>query len=215
LWVGPAVARFQSTHPSIHVEVVLTERLPDLANDGLDAAVWLWQVPSAREGRWTAQRLAANRRVLVAAPAYLRQHGVPQTLDELSAHRALVVHEHTDTGAQSQHYWLLNEVRAPQTTQRVRLSFALSSNSGELVRDWCVAGHGIALRSQWDVQPLIDSGALVHVLPQWAMLDADVHWVAPYRSRTPKRLAMLREHLAQELKSEPWRGGSPKKRPKP
>jgi LysR family transcriptional regulator, transcriptional activator for dmlA len=218
LWVGPAVARFQTQHPSISVEVVLTERLPDLAHAGIDAAVWLWQVPQQREGRWTAQLLAPNRRVLVASPSYLADNGVPRNLSDLSQHSALVVHEHTDVGAQAQHYWMLSPIKSPDQRERVRLQFALSSNSGELVRDWCLAGHGISLRSLWDAQPYLDRGELVHVLPQWAMLDADVHWVAPFQTRTPKRLALLRAYLAAELKREPWLGGSmagsPKTRPK-
>jgi LysR family transcriptional regulator, transcriptional activator for dmlA len=221
LWVGPAVARFQAAYPQITVEMVLTERLPDLAADGIDAAVWLWQVPQQREARWTSQMLAPNRRVLVASPSYIETHGAPRTPADVSAHRTLVVHEHTDIGAQAEHYWLLNPIAGSQARQRVPLRFALSSNSGELVRDWCLAGHGIALRSTWDAQPYLDRGELVHLLPQWAMTDADVHWVAPFQTRTPKRLSLLREHLVAELRSEPWKrlvaapaAASPNKRPK-
>ncbi len=49
---------------------------------------------------------------------------------------------------------------------RVRVQGPLSSNSGELVRDWCLAGHGIMLRSLWDIAPQLASGELVRVLPQ-------------------------------------------------
>ena len=89
------------------------------------------------------------------------------------------------------------------------MSGPLSGNSGELVRDWCLAGHGIMLRSLWDVAEPLARGALVRVLPDWAMHDADVHWLAPYRAHMPLRLRLLQEFLAQRFASAPWNGVIP------
>ena len=81
----------------------------------------------------------------------------------------------------------------------------MSSNSGELVRDWCLAGHGIMLRSLWDVAHQIASGALVHVLPDWSHRDADIHWLAPWRAQSPRRIQLLVAALTEAFRSEPWR----------
>ena len=81
----------------------------------------------------------------------------------------------------------------------------LSSNSGELVRDWCVAGHGIMLRSLWDIAPQLANGELVRVLPRWSQHDADVHWLAPWRARVPRRVQLLSEFLQKRFVREPWR----------
>ena len=93
IWLGPALASFQSLYPRVNVQVQLTEQLPDLVVDGLDGAIWLWNAPVQRAGEWVERRLASNQRVLVAAPAYLRRRGEPRSLDELPSHDCLVVRE--------------------------------------------------------------------------------------------------------------------------
>src|SRR5213595_2304834 len=62
LWVGPALADFQALHPQVQVELQLTERLPDLAVEGFDGAVWLWSVHGQRASTWSGRRLARNQR---------------------------------------------------------------------------------------------------------------------------------------------------------
>ncbi len=86
LWLGPALAQFQVLHPKLQIQLQLTEQLPDLAVDGFDGAVWLWQVQGQRASEWTARRLARNQRVLVAAPAYVKRHGVPVDVEQLARH---------------------------------------------------------------------------------------------------------------------------------
>src|SRR5690606_21428448 len=143
-WLGPVLAAFQAQHPAVTVQLQLTERLPDLATEGLDGAVWLWSAPDQRAGEWVSRRLAPNRRVLVAAPAYLAVHGAPQALDDLAMHHCLVVRENTDASPQRGDHWTLQR-EGDAALHRMAIAGPLSSNSGELVRDWCLAGHGIML----------------------------------------------------------------------
>ena len=204
-WVGPALADFQRLHPGVQIALELSEQLPHLSSTGFDAAVWLWKPPAAVAGDWVVRKLAANQRVLVAAPAYLRQHGAPSSLDALAQHACLVVRENGGDTGQGQRFdqWRLRR-SAQGKPSAVTVSGPLSSNSGELVRDWCLAGHGIMLRSLWDVAEMLARGELVRVLPEWAMHDADVHWIAPYRAQMPQRLRLLQEFLAQRFATAPW-----------
>ncbi len=199
LWLGPALAAFAKLYPQVQVDVQLTEKLPDLGAAGFDAAVWLWSPRENRSAQWSARLLARNERVLVAAPAYLRAHPAPHSLDDLTQHQCLAVHESDVSG----HVWSLSRLRKRQV-QPVQVRGTLSSNSGELVRDWCLQGQGIMLRSLWDVAPLIATGALVHVLPQWAMRDANIQWLAPFRAQTPQRVRLLSDFLVEEFKAIPW-----------
>lgn len=203
-WLGPALAAFQAKHPAVSVQLQLTERLPDLAAEGLDGAVWLWSAPDQRAGEWVSRRLAPNRRVLVAAPAYLAVHGAPQALDDLAMHHCLVVRENADAGPPRGDHWSLQR-EGDAALHRVAIAGPLSSNSGELVRDWCLAGHGIMLRSLWDIAPQIESGELVQVLPAWSHRDADIHWLAPWQAQSPKRIRLLVAALAEAFRDEPWR----------
>jgi LysR family transcriptional regulator, transcriptional activator for dmlA len=199
IWLGPALAEYQTLYPKVRIEVQLTEILPDLSSQGLDGAVWLWAMRANRTSQWSAKLLAHNQRVLLAAPSYLRQHNAPRTVDDLQQHECLVVRENDDPS----YTWQLS-AEGERRSHAVVVRGSLSSNSGELVRDWCLAGRGIMLRSLWDVAPLLASGKLVRVLPAYAMRDADIQWLAPFRAQTPKRVRLLRDFLAAKFKSRPW-----------
>ncbi len=198
VWLGAALSEFQMRHPQVRIDLQLTERLPDLAAEGFDAAVWLWAPQANRTSQWSATMLAKNERVLVAAPSYVKAHGKPRQLEDLAAHDCLLVRE-SDTPSGT---WLLSA--EGEAARVIKVKGSLVSNSGELVRDWCMAGRGIMLRSLWDVAPLIASGQLLRLLPSYAMRDANIQWLAPFRAQTPKRVQLLREHLMARFKARPW-----------
>lgn len=208
-WLGPALADFQAQHPGLQVELLLTEQLPDLGAEGYDGAVWLWAVQQHRAADWTTRRIARNQRVLAASPDYLARRGTPATVEALATHDCLIARENGDA-AQSRQFalWTLRYAR-DGSTARVRVQGPLTSNSGEMVRDWCLAGHGVMLRSLWDIAPQLASGELVRVLPPYSMPDADIHWVAPWRPKTPRRVRLLVDHLVEQFRSEPWKPAKP------
>jgi LysR family transcriptional regulator, transcriptional activator for dmlA len=214
LWLGPALARFQEKYPKVQVQLQLTEQLPDLAAEGFDGAVWLWSVNSAQAAQWVSRRLARNQRVLAAAPSYLEKHTSPRNVPDLQQHAWLIARENNQTNQTNQAFEEWHLVRLPAAKKgkkpapehtRVRIHGPLSSNSGELVRDWCLDGRGIMLRSLWDIAPQLESGQLVRVLPDWCMPDADIHWLAPYRLDAPRRIRLLIDFLVAEFASEPWK----------
>jgi len=215
-WVGPALAQFQAQHPQLRVDLRLGERLPDLAAEGYDGAIWLWSVHAPHAAAWRTRRLARNQRVVVASPDYLKRQGAPQTPADLSGHACLRVQENDDAGRANQAatFWPLRHER-DGTTSRIRVDGPLVSNSGELARDWCLAGHGLMLRSLWDVAPYLSAGSLVRVLPQHAMHDADIHWLAPDRPGTPRRVRLLVDWLAARFREEPWKQPTPARGIKP
>ncbi|BEP56054.1 LysR family transcriptional regulator [Variovorax sp. V118] len=208
-WLGPALADFQAQHPGLQVELLLTEQLPDLGAEGYDGAVWLWAVQQHRAVDWTTRRIARNQRVLAASPDYLARRGTPATVEALATHDCLIARENGDA-AQSRQFalWTLRHAR-DGSTARVRVQGPLTSNSGEMVRDWCLAGHGVMLRSLWDIAPQLASGELVRVLPLYSMPDADIHWVAPWRPKTPRRVRLLVDHLVEQFRLEPWKPAKP------
>jgi LysR family transcriptional regulator, transcriptional activator for dmlA len=200
IWLGPALAEFQRQHPKVQIDLQLTENLPDLAAQGFDAAVWLWAPQAHRNGQWSATVLARNERVLVASPRYLKTQGLPRTVQDLQQHACLLVRESFTPSST----WLLSKEGERKPPVALKVAGFLSSNSGELVRDWCLAGHGIMLRSLWDVAPLIATGQLQRLLPGYAMRDANIQWLAPFRAQTPKRIRLLREFLMARFKTRPW-----------
>ncbi len=204
LWVGPALADFRHRYPKVAIDLQLTERLPDLAVEGYDGAIWLWNAPSERAAEWVSRRLAPNQRVLVASPGYLRMHGTPKTPQDLDEHNCLVVRENSSGTDRHFDHWRLQRANEPQVLHMPARG-SMSSNSGEMVRDWCLAGQGIMLRSLWDIGPQLASGELVRVLPGYAMSDADIHWLAPFRAQSPKRIRLLVSFLAERFREQPWK----------
>lgn len=204
-WLGPALASFQARHPALQIQLQLTEQLPELGAEGYDGAVWLWPVQRRHAGDWVTRRIARNQRVLAAAPAYLERRGRPADLAALATHDCLVARENGGgAGERDATLWSLRNAR-DGSIARVRVRGPLASNSGELVRDWCLDGHGIMLRSLWDIAPQLASGELVQLLPQYAMPDADIQWVAPWRPKTPRRVRALVDFLLDGFRGEPWK----------
>jgi LysR family transcriptional activator of dmlA len=114
------------------------------------------------------------------------------------------VRENGNAPGQRFDVWQLQKERDKAVT-RVVVQGPLSSNSGEVVRDWCLAGRGIMLRSLWDIAPQLASGAAGAVLPAWSMADADIHWLAPYRPQVPRRMRLLTDFLADQFRHTPWK----------
>jgi LysR family transcriptional regulator, transcriptional activator for dmlA len=199
-WMAPVIDAFSRLYPSVRIELHLRNTLPDLQAEGFDAAVWLWRPLSTQ---WIIQTLVQNNRVMVAAPDYLQRAGVPQTPADLSRHTCLLMLERD----MPSYVWRLNRVSpqdAEESTIDVRVSGPLSSNNGEALRDWALSGAGIALRPYWDVYAHIQSGSLTHVMRDYAKLDSDVQWIAPYRAHLPERVRLLKEFIEGRLSDAPW-----------
>jgi LysR family transcriptional regulator, transcriptional activator for dmlA len=195
--LAPVLAAFQQKHPGLKIELHLAERLPDITDGRFDMAVWLFTPP---EGNLIVRRLAPNRRIVVGSPDYLARRGTPERPEDLAELDCLVVHEHGDRPA----LWRLQSARETAT---VRVAGPLLCNHGEVVREWALAGHGLMLRSLWDVHQLLAAGRLVQVLPAWAVLDADVQLLLPPRPTrlaAPRRVQLLQDHLVRSFAKVAW-----------
>jgi DNA-binding transcriptional LysR family regulator len=197
--IAPQVAAFQEKYPDVSVELHLTNLLPDLQAEGFDAAVWLWG-PSTT--RWVVMRLAQNQRVVVASPAYVKRHGPLHEPTDL-AERACLVTAQRDI---FDHLWRLQRIDARRRSKPVdvKVGGALRSNSGDVTREWALAGRGIALRPWWDVADHVRAGRLVDMLPGWAQLESDVQWVTPFRANVPRRVVLLRQWLQDAFARPSW-----------
>nr|WP_261794579.1 LysR substrate-binding domain-containing protein [Comamonas testosteroni] len=174
--VAPALSKLIAQHPDLQVRLEVFDRIVDVAAEGFDLDV---RVGDDIAPHLIARQLAANHRVLCAAPSYLQRRGVPRSIDELPAHDCLVIKERD-------HPFGVWKLRAGAEERSLKVTGPLSTNNGEMAVQWAVDGHGIVLRSIWDVQPLLGSGQLLPVLTGWRQ-DANVWAVYPSRlSRSAK-----------------------------
>ncbi|CAM3449143.1 LysR family transcriptional regulator [Paracoccus nototheniae] len=193
--VAPVVQEFARLHGAATVTLHLSDRPARLMDDSWDIVIHIGDL--AAPGR-LASVLAPNRRLLCAAPGYLKNHPAPASPGDLAAHRGLALRENDEDVT------LWRFTRGTQV-QTLRIDPAMTTNDGEVMRDWILSGAGIGIRSEWDVAEALAQGRLLRVLPEWSLPDADVTALLhPRRTRSKRAEAML-TLLRQRLKPAPWR----------
>ncbi len=184
--LAPALSELAQRYPELEIQLELFDRPVDLLEEGFQLDIRLGQV---REGNVIKRRIASNRRVLCAAPAYLERFGMPQSLEDLKNHRCIPIRERDQDFGR----W---ELDGPDGLVAIKVSGRLSANNGEIVRQWAIDGHGIILRSTWDISREIEAGLLVPVLPAYFQ-QADVWAVSPSRLSVSARVRVCVEFLEE------------------
>jgi len=188
--VAPVIARLAASHPKLQIRLEVFDRLVDTVAEGFDLDV---RIGDDLPPQLVARKLMDNHRILCAAPGYIARHGMPKSLKELASHQCLVIKERD-------HPFGTWRLRGKGGEETVRVSGALSTNHGEIALRWAVEGAGIVLRSLWDAQGYLESGALVQVLPDYTQ-PASVWAVYPQRLAGSGRVRVcvdfLRRHLGQ------------------
>lgn len=183
--IAPALSTFARAYPEVEVQLHLTDRPVNLVEQGFDAAVRFGDLP---DSRLTARRLMANQRVLCASPAYLAQAGEPAQPADLLAHQCIVIRESDETYGT----WHLHQGERQET---IKVRGMLSTNDGAAATTWALDGHGVLMRSHWDVAAYLESGRLLPVLPGWALPAADVTLVYPTKSDLSAKTRALADFL--------------------
>lgn len=190
-YVAPAISLLAKQYPQLGIQLITSDNVVDLLSDGYDLEI---RVGGDLPNNYIAKKLLDNRRILCASPAYLAKKGIPLSLDDLVHHDCLVIKER-DTSFGS---WRLSA--GDEKEQVIRVDGRFSSNSGAIVTKWGLDGHGIFLRSDWDVKPYVDEGQLVHVLPRYAQ-SADIWAVYPMRLSNSAKLKVCVEFLEEYFKA--------------
>lgn len=189
--VAPVISRFVHLHPEVEVQLQLSVNPPPLSDDSFDVGIRFGAPP---DSRLVARRLAANRRLLVAAPAYLARRGTPRVPNDLTRHNCIGIRQ----GEEAYGLWRLSSGRGGSaSTQAVKTRGNLTTNDGEIAVSWALDGHGILMRAEWDVARHIASGRLVQVLPQFHTPDADIYAVYPQRHQSAARVRAFVDTLSQ------------------
>ncbi|SOZ38152.1 LysR family transcriptional regulator [Cupriavidus neocaledonicus] len=191
--VAPVISDYSRMYPEVDVQLQLSADPPPLTEDAFDVCVRFGEPPDARI---VARKLAPNRRLLVASPAYLRRHGTPQAPSDLPRHNCIGIRQ----GSDAYGVWRLTPVKGARArTEAVRVRGNLTTNDGEIAVNWALEGHGIVLRAEWDVDRYLRSGRLVQVLPQYATPEANIYAVYQQRHQLSSRIRLFVEFLADKF----------------
>ncbi len=188
-WVAPLVSDFAAAHPEVEVQLQLTERPIALEAEGFDVDI---RVGGAVEPHLIARRIAPGERVVCATPAYLERHGTPAAPRDLARFDCVVLRDNDAAFG----VW---KFTGPRGSETVKVRGRFSSNDGEIVHAWVLRGHGIMLRSTWDVAANLASGKLVRLLPDWKAPDANIYAVYSAKGRQSARVRAFIEYLASRF----------------
>ncbi|WP_199030653.1 LysR family transcriptional regulator [Ralstonia sp. ASV6] len=183
--VAPHAPDFLRANPDVRCSFNLTDRVVDLVREGYDVGI---RIGGAIDPNFVAIRLASNKRVVCGTPAYFAKHGVPRTLDDLEKHNCLAFNLQ---GGQQRGWYFQQNGKAVT----VKVSGNLDCNDGELLHRWMGEGLGLGWRSTWEIQPELESGALMTVLDDYALPDYDILAVYPQQRPVPAKIRFFIEHL--------------------
>lgn len=186
--VAPIIPAYKRRYPEVGIELVLSDRMVDLEEEGFDLAVRSWQ---PTDSPLVARRLGPLHRVVCAAPRYLERNGTPKTPAELTDHRCLIL----GIAGRSEDLWSFQGKKGMQT---VKVSGELSSNSSEVIAEWALAGLGLAMKSTWDVEEEIRDGRLVVVLSAYVAQGHGLYVLYPDRKYLPARTRTFIDFMASQ-----------------
>jgi len=188
-YIAPAISKFAKNYPDVEVQLHLTDRPIGLPDDAVDVSIRFGDMP---DSRLIAKKIAFNRRLLCAAPAYLKRAGVPSYPHDLTQHQCIVLRQNESAYGN----WRLSRGKQAET---IKVHGTLSTNDGEVALGWALDGHGILMRAEWDVAKYLRSGRLIQVLSEYETPAADVFAVYQERLNLSAKIAYFVEHLRDYL----------------
>ncbi len=191
-YLAPAISAFRRLYPEVAIQLVLTDAPLNLVEEGLDLGIRFGSPPASRMVTFLLQR---NRRLLCAAPSYLAEHGVPETLADLQRHDCIVLRQDHD----AYDVWRFDEIDGEVPSAKVAGS--LSTNDGEIALGWVLDGHGVMLRSEWDISRHVREGRLSTILPHYRQ-TANIAAVYPERHNLSAKVRVFVEFLKARLPTE-------------
>jgi len=194
--VAPLLPAFLKQYPEIRLELDLTDRFVNLAQEGFDLAIRHTSAPPDTHVAWA---LCETRSLLVASSAYLQQRGTPAHPSELAAHDCLL---YLRDGAQR---WVFEP--APVGRRRaepvsVAVSGPFRANNSEVLREAVLSGLGVALLPDFSALGELQPAGLVPLLPGWrpvGFFGERLYAIRPWTAQVPRAVQCLVEHLRAHL----------------
>lgn len=195
-YVAPALSEFVKQHPNVTPYLHLSDGVINLTEYGFDLGVRFGNLP---DSNLVVRHLAENHRVLVASPNYLETHGLPEHPKDLEQHQCLVMERNGEP---------LNEwrFRSELESLNIRITPALISSDGAIIRQWALSGAGIAYKSIWDIKQDLAAGNLLTILDDFVLgfqtsdnKNTELQLVYPSRQYLPRQVSGFIEFLRGRL----------------
>ena len=185
LRLAPAFAAFSKAHRDVTLDIVLSDNIGDFPEEGLDMAIRVGRVGSEN---LVARHIGETTLMVAAAPEYLARAGTPAVPEDI-AHHACLTYAYASNGNQAQFDGKDGEPIV------VRLNGSINSNNGMFLAQMAVAGGGLVFGPCFILQPLVESGRLVRLLPDYPMRRLPIHVVYPTRRHLSAKVQAMTSFL--------------------
>ncbi len=189
--VGRLIPEYVEVYKDVSFELIMTDRMADMVEQGFDLALWTGPLPDSSLIR---RRIGLGKLVLSASPEYLSRHGTPALPDDLIRHNCL-----TYVNSFLGHRWRFTD---GERQHDVEVSGNLRSNSIEALRAAALAGQGIGLLPAVSVAEDVTSGRLVRLLPGVETSEAVVHALYPASRHLSVSVRTFVDFLAKRLRED-------------
>lgn len=191
LYLMPLISDFSKRWPDLKIDLILSDRMIDLVEDGVDVALRIAELP---DSSLVARRLCPVRTIACASPTYLREVGRPEHPLELSRHRAIF-----DSNITSNQQWLFQEQDRKLV---ITMSGSITVNSVRAVRELLLTDLGIALCPDFVVADDIRAGRLEEILADYAFHNMALYAVYPHRRHLSAKVRLLIDALVEKFSSQ-------------
>lgn len=188
-YVAPAVTAFVERYPAVHCAMTFTDRVVDMIEEEIDVAV---RIGPLVDSTLVAQTVGEIRRVVVATPAFLREHGVPAHPEELARHRCV----RFVPGQSRTPWWSFQQNGRPL---HVAVTGNLAFNQTGPAVAACAAGAGFGHFLSYQVAPLVASGELRIVLEPFELPAWPLSLVYPHARLLPARTRAFIDWMKHHL----------------
>lgn len=198
LQLAQLLPSYAGQYPDVTLDATLSDRTVDLVEDSFDVGIFIDL--QKFDGGMIARQLGMSEVLLCASPKYVKQHGKPRTLGDISRHSCL-----NFSYEQLRHHW---PVRGPDgQTVNIPVTGKVVSNNGDLLRHCALAGMGIVIRPSFALGDDLAAGRLVRLLPDHHLGQLSVVMVYPSRRLLSAKVRSFVDFMAKQFprpESDPW-----------
>jgi DNA-binding transcriptional LysR family regulator len=192
--LAPVIPEFLDRYPLVQLELLPTDRVVDMVDDGIDVAV---RIGRLADTSFMARKIGEDIRLICAAPSYIGRHGRPQRPEDLAQHTCIVSRERPDLNR-----WTF---RIDDQVRDVEVAGRVSVTEGEMQMQFALQGVGIVRLTRLTVARAIREGALVPLLREFSADEpVPIHAVYPHRRHLAPKVPAFVNFVIEKFTPQPW-----------
>lgn len=186
----PWLDEFMEAHPAVSLRAHLSDSTIDFYRDAVDIAL---RYGAPADTNLYGFKICNVPALLCASPAYLERHGMPRHPNDLTSHNGLFYQLYDIT----YDAWTFSDGK---NDYRIKMRGNRASNDGDLVRRWCIAGHGVAVKSSLDIAADLLAGRVIHLMPKYVHPPTELWLIFPSRQSITPATRLLRDKLREKTR---------------